>query len=117
MHKVREDKETLDRTTRGPMRLKLLFVGELVSRAVPNSFATCCDAPIALEASKMTYRRTHLPLCPHGSPTSQGPVHYACGLSKVFDASLRVTSSRLIVKPPTHWLAGKMLASLATELE
>ena len=65
----------------------------------------------------MTYRRTHLPLCSHGSPTSQGTVHYACALSKVFDASLRVTSPRLIVKPPTHWLAGKMLASLATELE
>ena len=65
----------------------------------------------------MTYRRTHLPLCPHGSPTSQGTVHYACGLSKVFGASLRVTSPRLIVKPPTHWLAGKMLASLANEVE
>jgi nucleotide-binding universal stress UspA family protein len=38
-------------------------------------------------------------------------------LSKLFDASLRVTSPRLIVTPPTHWLAGKMLASLANELE
>ena len=66
---------------------------------------------------EMTYRRTHLPLCPRGSPTSHGTVHYACGLSKAFDASLRVTTPRLIVKPPTHWLAGKMLASLAAELE
>jgi nucleotide-binding universal stress UspA family protein len=65
----------------------------------------------------MTYRRTHLLLCPHGTPTSQGTVHYACGLSKVFDASLRVTSPRLVVTPSTHWLAGKMLASLANELE
>ncbi len=65
----------------------------------------------------MAYRRTHLALYSHGSPTSQGTIDYACGLSKVLGTSLHVTSPRLIVRPPTHWLAGKMLAGLANELE
>jgi nucleotide-binding universal stress UspA family protein len=65
----------------------------------------------------MTYRRVHLSLCAHGSPTSEGTIRYACGLAKAFGASLRVTSPRLDVKAPTHWLAGQMLAGLASELE
>ena len=65
----------------------------------------------------MTYRRTHLPLWTHSSATSQGTVRYACGLSKAFDSSLRVTSPRLVVRPPTSPFSGKILARLAQELE
>lgn len=65
----------------------------------------------------MTYRRTHLHLCTFGAPTSIATIDYACGLSKVFDAALRITSPRLDVKTPSHWLAGRMLAGLAKDLE
>lgn len=65
----------------------------------------------------MAYRRVHLLLCSHGSPTSEGTIRYACSLSKAFDASLRVTSPHLEVKAPTHWAAGKLLADLANEVQ
>jgi nucleotide-binding universal stress UspA family protein len=65
----------------------------------------------------MSYRRTHLPLSTLGSATSRGTIRYACELSKAFDASLRVTSPRLTVRPPTSPISGKMLARLAHDLE
>jgi nucleotide-binding universal stress UspA family protein len=65
----------------------------------------------------MTYRRMHLPLHTHGSPTSHGTIQYACGLAKAFEASLRITNPQLRVRPPTNWISGKMLTRLANELE
>jgi nucleotide-binding universal stress UspA family protein len=65
----------------------------------------------------MSYRRIHLPLFVHGSATSQGTIKYACGLARAFDASLRVTSPRLIVRTPASPISGKVLARLAHELE
>jgi nucleotide-binding universal stress UspA family protein len=65
----------------------------------------------------MTYRRTHLHLCTFGAPTSIATVDYACALSKVFGAALRVTSPRVRVEAPSHWLAGRMIAGVAKNLE
>jgi nucleotide-binding universal stress UspA family protein len=65
----------------------------------------------------MTYRRTYLHLCTHGAPTSLATVDFACAVSKACEATLRVTSPRLDVKAPSHWLAGRMLAELAQDIE
>lgn len=65
----------------------------------------------------MTYRRVHLALCAHGSPTSEYAIRYACSLTKAFDASLRVTSPHLKVTLPAHWVAGQMLARVANEVQ
>lgn len=65
----------------------------------------------------MTYRRVHLHLCTHGSPTSLATIDYACAFAASFGASLRVTSPRLTVRAPAHWLAGRMLAGMARTLQ
>lgn len=65
----------------------------------------------------MTYRRLHLQLSTHGSPTSLETVSYACALAKEFGAVLRAASPVLDVRPPSHWLAGQMLKGFAAELE
>lgn len=65
----------------------------------------------------MTYRLTHLHLSTQGAPTSLATIDFACALSKAFDATLRVTSPRLHVKAPSHWLAGRMLAGVAQDIE
>lgn len=65
----------------------------------------------------MTYRRVHLALCAHGSPTSEHTIRYACGVTKAFGASLRVTSPHLKVKLAAHWAAGQMLSRLASEVQ
>lgn len=75
-----------------------------------------CALAEAMKAA-MTYRRIHLHLCTHGSPTSVATVDYACALAASFRASLRVTSPRLTVHAPSHWLAGRMLAGMARDLE
>ncbi len=65
----------------------------------------------------MSYRQIHLPLCPHPAPTSLRTIDYACAMAHAFEAKLSVSSPRIAVKTPSHWLAGRMLAGLARELE
>ena len=65
----------------------------------------------------MSYKQIHLHLCPHPAPTSLRTVDYACALARHFEAKLSVSSPRVLVKTPSHWLAGPMLASMAHELE
>jgi nucleotide-binding universal stress UspA family protein len=63
------------------------------------------------------FRRIHLHLAVHGSPTSPAVIDYGCALARQFAAQLRVTSSRLDIHPPKHWLVGRSLAGMAAELE
>jgi len=65
----------------------------------------------------MPYRQIHLHLCPHPAPTSLRTVDYVCAFAHLFEARLCVSSPRVSVKTPSHWLAGRMLAELAGELE
>ncbi|MBY0562770.1 MAG: universal stress protein [Hyphomonadaceae bacterium] len=65
----------------------------------------------------MSFRRIHLHLAVHGSPTAPAVIDYGCALASAFGAKLRVTSPRLDVHPPRHWLAGATLASMAADVE
>ncbi|MDX2275613.1 MAG: universal stress protein [Hyphomonadaceae bacterium] len=65
----------------------------------------------------MTYRLVHLHLTTYGAPTTLATIDAAVGLAKAFSASLEITSPRLDVKAPSHFLAGRMLAGLAADLE
>jgi nucleotide-binding universal stress UspA family protein len=65
----------------------------------------------------MSFRQIHLHLRPHPAPTSLRTVDYACAFAHHFEAKLSVSSPRVSVKTPVHWLAGRMLTELAGELE
>ena len=65
----------------------------------------------------MSYKKIHLHLAVHPTPTSAGTIDYACALARLFDAKLSVSSSRVKVTAPSHWLAGTMIAGMAHEIE
>jgi len=65
----------------------------------------------------VSYKQIHLHLSPHPAPTSLATVDYACAMAHHFEARLRVSSSRVSVKTPSHWIAGPILAGLARDLE
>lgn len=65
----------------------------------------------------MAFRRIHFLLNPLGSPTSHATIDYACVFAQAAGATLQVTSPRVDVRAPSHWLAGKMLAGVAQDVE
>ena len=65
----------------------------------------------------MSFKQIHLHISPHPTPTSEAAVDYACALAGAFKANLNVSSARVSVKTPSHWLAGPMMAGMAHQLE
>jgi nucleotide-binding universal stress UspA family protein len=63
-------------------------------------------------------KRVHLYLRPDtAAPAPAALIEYACALARAFDASLSVTSPRLAVRAPSHWLAGATFAGMARDIE
>lgn len=65
----------------------------------------------------MTYTTIHLHLTPYPAPTSLGAIDYACGLAKLFEAKLNVSSSQLAIRAPQNWIVGAMMSTMAREIE
>lgn len=63
-------------------------------------------------------RKTHLYLRPDTAAAPPSAlIGYACALTRAFDASLSVTSPRITVRAPSHWLAGPTFAGMARDIE
>ena len=65
----------------------------------------------------MPYRRIHFLITAHGSPTSLAAIDYACGFAHRMSAGLDVTLPNVDVKAPQNWIAGKMIAGIARDIE
>src|SRR5512139_1308162 len=67
--------------------------------------------------SVMSYKRVHLHLAVQPTPTPRGAIDYACAIARAFEAKLSVSSPRLKISMPSHWLARGLMASMAREIE
>jgi nucleotide-binding universal stress UspA family protein len=65
----------------------------------------------------MTFKIVHLHLLTHPAPTPPGVIAFAGDLCRQFGARLEVSISHPLVRTPSHWLAGRMLQTLAQSLE
>lgn len=65
----------------------------------------------------MPYRKVHLHLAVQPTPTSDNVIDFACAVAREFEARLSVSSPRLKVSAPSHWLAGTMISGMAHEIE
>ena len=65
----------------------------------------------------MSYKKIHLHLAVQPTPTPTGAIDYACAIAQAFEAKLGVSSPRLKISMPSHWLARGLMAGMAREIE
>ena len=65
----------------------------------------------------MSYRRIHFLISAHGTPTSLAAIDFACGFAHGIGAALDVTLPQVDVKAPQNWIAGKVMAGIARDIE
>lgn len=65
----------------------------------------------------MSYEKVHLHLAVQPTPTPTGAIDYACAIARAFEAKLSVSSPRLKISMPAHWLARGLMAGMAQEIE